>query len=67
MDVPAQIVSDRTLVPLRAVSEAFGCEVEWNADEKKVTIKNSESTDEWLKIKTKSGLEGFCMKKFIEA
>lgn len=33
----------------------------------KVTIKNSESTDEWLKIKTKSGLEGFCMKKFIEA
>ena len=41
MDVPAQIVSDRTLVPLRAVSEAFGCEVEWNADEKKVTIKNT--------------------------
>ena len=29
LDVPAQIINDRTLVPVRAVSEAFGCEVNW--------------------------------------
>lgn len=46
MDVPAQIVSDRTLVPLRAVSEAFGCEVNWNGDEKKVTITTGEAVVE---------------------
>jgi len=30
MSVPAQIVNDRTLVPLRAVSESLGCEVAWD-------------------------------------
>lgn len=29
MDVPAQIINDRTLVPLRAVAESLGAEVEW--------------------------------------
>ena len=30
MSVPAQIVNDRTLVPLRAVSESLGCDVGWD-------------------------------------
>ena len=31
LDVPARLVGDsRTLVPLRAISEAFGCRVEWD-------------------------------------
>jgi hypothetical protein len=29
LDVPARIVNDRTLVPLRFVSEAMGCQVDW--------------------------------------
>ncbi|MBO4343601.1 MAG: copper amine oxidase N-terminal domain-containing protein, partial [Clostridia bacterium] len=29
LDVPAQIINDSTLMPVRAVSEAFGCEVNW--------------------------------------
>lgn len=32
LDVPAKIVNDRTLVPLRAVSEAFDTEVIWYDD-----------------------------------
>lgn len=31
-DVPATIVDDRTLVPMRAIFEAFGAELEWNDD-----------------------------------
>lgn len=31
LDVPAQIVNDRTLVPVRAISEAFNATVEWVA------------------------------------
>jgi len=30
IDVPAQLVNDRTLVPVRAISEAFGCAVTWD-------------------------------------
>ena len=38
LDVPAQIVNDRTLVPVRAVSEAFGCNVDWDGNTKTVSI-----------------------------
>ena len=38
LDVPAQIVNDRTLVPVRAISEAFGCNVDWNGETKTVSI-----------------------------
>ena len=30
LDVPPTIINDRTLVPLRAISESMGAEVEWN-------------------------------------
>ncbi len=39
LDVPARLVGDsRTLVPLRAVSEAFGCQVEWDEELQRVDI-----------------------------
>lgn len=38
LDVPAQMINDRTLVPARAVAEAFGCDVDWNGDTQMVTI-----------------------------
>lgn len=42
LDVPAKIVEDRTLVPLRAVSEAYECKVDWNGDTRTVTITTAE-------------------------
>lgn len=39
LDVPARIVNDRTLVPLKAVSEAFDCSVEWDEGTRNITIK----------------------------
>ena len=29
IDVPAKLLNSRTLVPVRAISEAFGCKVDW--------------------------------------
>lgn len=38
LDVPAMLSEGRTLVPVRAVSEAFGCAVDWNDDTKTVIV-----------------------------
>lgn len=38
LDVPAVIVNSRTLVPLRAVSEALGCKVDWDGEKRIVWI-----------------------------
>ncbi len=38
LDVPARLVGDRTLVPARAISEAFGCTVTWDNDTQTVLI-----------------------------
>ena len=38
LDVPAQIINSRTLVPVRAISEAFGCDVGWDAVTQSVLI-----------------------------
>ena len=38
MDVPPKIVSSRTLVPLRAISEAYNCEVEWDGANRNIYI-----------------------------
>lgn len=37
-DVPPQIVNDRTLVPIRLISEALGARVYWNESTRDVTI-----------------------------
>ncbi len=38
LDVPAKIIEDRTLVPLRFVSEALGCQVDWDGVTRTVSI-----------------------------
>lgn len=38
LDYPPFIRNNRTLVPIRFVSEAFGCKVQWEATTKKITI-----------------------------
>jgi N-acetylmuramoyl-L-alanine amidase len=38
LDVPAQIVNDRTLIPVRFVSESLGFVVRWNEDNRIVDI-----------------------------
>ncbi|MCL2225481.1 MAG: copper amine oxidase N-terminal domain-containing protein [Defluviitaleaceae bacterium] len=38
-DVPPQIVDGRTLVPLRAISEALGADVEWNSRTRTINIR----------------------------
>lgn len=53
-DVPQQIINDRFMLPLRAVGEAIGAEVNWNSDtktaslntEKKVVESVTETTSE---------------------
>ena len=41
MDVPASIVNNRTIVPIRYIAEAFGAEVTWFPSERKVMIVNN--------------------------
>lgn len=43
LDVPAKIVEDRTLIPLRAVSEAYNCTVDWDGETRTVTIASAKS------------------------
>lgn len=38
LDVPPQLVDDRTLVPARAVAESFGAAVDWDGDTRTVII-----------------------------
>lgn len=42
LDVPAQIMNDRTMIPLRAVSEAFNSTVEWDSENYCVNITTGE-------------------------
>lgn len=38
MDVPARLINDKTMVPLRFLSEELGFNVEWNEDARTATI-----------------------------
>ncbi len=46
LDSPPRIVNGRTLVPVRAISEAFKTNVEWNESEKTVVITTKETAIE---------------------
>jgi hypothetical protein len=37
-DVPPMIINDRTMVPVRVISEAVGCKVEWRAEDQSVIV-----------------------------
>ena len=47
IDTPPQIIDGRTLVPIRAVSEALSVDISWNDDERTVVIKSEDLADEW--------------------
>ena len=38
LDVPAKIIGDRTMVPVRAISEAMSCKVDWDGEARAVII-----------------------------
>ena len=38
LDVPAQVVNDRTMIPLRAVAEALDAKVDWVGELRRVVI-----------------------------
>lgn len=44
LDAAPQIVNDTTLVPMRAVFEAFGAKVKWDSDTQSVTAKKKSKT-----------------------
>lgn len=52
-DVPAQIIDDSTMVPVRATFEAMGMEIAWDEKTKTVTAK-SDTTELKIKIGEKS-------------
>lgn len=52
LDVPSQIIDGRTLVPARAISEAFGLNVDWDGTKKNVTITSDEEDDDTWKENT---------------
>ncbi|MCM1566081.1 MAG: stalk domain-containing protein [Dehalobacter sp.] len=44
LSVPAKIIDGRTMVPLRFVSEAFGCQVSWDGATQTITISSISGT-----------------------
>ncbi len=38
LDVPAMLINDRTMIPIRAISESLGCTVDWDGDNHMVVI-----------------------------
>ena len=46
LDVPAMLLNDRTLVPVRAISEAFGCKVDWVDETLEVVISTEVPAEE---------------------
>ena len=43
-DAQPKVVSGRTLIPLRAIAETFGYEVDWNNEKQEITIKDNAQT-----------------------
>lgn len=45
-DVPAQIINNRTMVPLRVLSEGIGADVNWDASTKTITVETPDLSEE---------------------
>jgi len=67
LDVPAIIDNNRTLIPLRAVSEAFGCKVEWDGTSQIVRITTNDFVDFSKETESQSVIEAANVKEFLEA
>lgn len=52
LEVPAQIVDERTLVPVRAISESFDLNVDWDEANNKVVITSDDTEDDSWKENT---------------
>ncbi|WHH60190.1 N-acetylmuramoyl-L-alanine amidase family protein [Petroclostridium sp. X23] len=46
MDIPAKIINDRTMVPVRFVAETLGMKVDWKAPQRLITIDYTTNTGE---------------------
>lgn len=46
LSVPAQSMNERTMVPVRAIAEAFGCDVKWDGDTRTVVVSTFVQSDE---------------------
>lgn len=57
LDCAPQLIGERTLVPVRAVAESFGCKVDWNGATRNVSIlsqsflEKAETTEEYQSTK----------------
>ena len=40
LDTAPELINDRTMVPIRAIAEAGGCEVDWNEENREVSVVN---------------------------
>lgn len=52
LDVPAKLLNDRTLVPVRAIAEAFGADVSWDAPNTTVNITTQNFVPRTERMKT---------------
>ena len=52
LDVPATLIDSRTLVPVRAISEAFGLEVGWDGENSIVSVLSNTETFQMFYAKT---------------
>lgn len=51
LDVPAKIINERTMVPIRAISEGLGAIVAWDAETRTVTVTTQETPEDETPIK----------------
>ena len=54
LDVPAQSVNGRTMVPARFVAEALGCNVNWDSANQLIQISSSKSTNNNNNVKNEN-------------
>ena len=58
LDVPATLVSERTMVPVRFVSESLGCKVDWVDETQTVVITSPAKKEEVVKTAAGELLDG---------
>ncbi len=59
LDVPAMIINGRTMVPARAVAEAYGVEVAWDGDTRTVILTAQEEKEEEAPAVTDAPADAF--------